>query len=418
MSLRSLPAAMLIALTGVACGSETSNPGAGGSFNTAGVSGGGAAGSSGGDQAAAGTNGGVAGSTAGGGAGGMAGGAGMAGAGGDAGTAASMPMLLSETGLYADIKNKTLAADVHKFTPAYTLWSDGAEKQRYVYMPPGGKITSDEMEWWRYPKGFKLWKDFKRDGKLIETRLLQKLSDGMADWYMVAFMWRDDMSDADAVPMGQVNAKGTMHDVPPKEACTGCHASVPDNAIGFSAVMLSHNLPDSLNISQIAQMGWLTTMPAAGGYPLPGTDTEKAAIGYLHANCGMCHNFKGQVYKTKSSFDAWTHVDQISDMKKTRAYMSLLCDQWPGDASKGESKFAPMASCPDGHFTGALMDTDISHPKRVVPKDVANSAIIDLMTLRATGQADMMKQMPPLGTEIPDTAGGLKSVSDWINGLQ
>jgi hypothetical protein len=64
------------------------------------------------------------------------------------------------------------------------------------------------------------------------------------------------------------------------------------------------------------------------------------------------------------------------------------------------------------------MDTDISHPKRVVPKDTANSSIIDLMTLRATGQADMMKQMPPLGTEIPDTNGGLMQVGAWINSLQ
>ena len=37
--------------------------------------------------------------------------------------------------------------------------------------------------------------------------------------------------------------------------------------------------------------------------------------------------------------------------------------------------------------------------------------------MRATGQVDMMKQMPPLATEIPDTAGGLADVSAWLNGL-
>lgn len=348
---------------------------------------------------------------AGGSAGAPAGGVGGSGGSGGAAGGNSMPTLLSETGLYADIKTKTLAADVHPFTPAYKLWSDGADKNRYVYMPPGAKINTSDMEFWQYPGGFKLWKDFTRDGKLIETRLLQKLSDGLTDWYMVAFKWNADGSDAVAVPDGEQNAMGTMHDIPSKEDCKGCHTAMKDHAIGFSAAMLSHSLPNSLNLTQIDQMGWLSAPPKAGGYPLPGDEPTRAALGYLHANCGMCHNYRSNVYKTKVSLDLWSHLDKLGTVQSTFAYLSLVCDQWPGG-----DKFFPKETCDAGHATGALMDTDISKLKRVAPGMAAESGIHDLMSLRATGMEGMMKQMPPLGSEIPDPTG-LGAVDAWINSL-
>ncbi len=400
-----LPALVLAAVS--ACGATNDNPGGAGASSVAGTPSAGAAGatSGGGGQSGAGAGG----SAAGGGAGGASGGGG---AGGTGGMADPMPTLLSQTGLYADIPTKKLADGVHKFTPAYALWSDGAAKQRYAYMPPGGKITTDDMQYWQYPAGFKLWKDFSRDGKLIETRLLQKLSNGVTDWYMVAFKWKDDYSDAEAVPMGVMNAMGTMHDIPSKEDCKGCHASMKDHALGFTAIQLSHNLPDSLNLTQIDQMGWLTTPAKAGGYPLPGNDTEKAALGYMHANCGMCHNYKSQVYKTKVALDLWTYPDKIATVAETPAYLSTVCDQWPG-----ADKFAPITACEAGHATGAPMDAaDISKPKRIVPKNPAESSLHDLMSLRATGMVGMMKQMPPLGSEIPDPTG-LGLVDAWINAL-
>jgi hypothetical protein len=399
-----------------ACGDDPAAPmGGAGTSSTAGSAG--AAG------------GGASGATAGGGIGGTA--AGTAGAGGSGGTTAGsggsggsggavnlMPTLLSETGLFTDAKMyadpnvKAVAADVHPFTPKYTLWSDSATKSRYVYMPPGGKIVSDEMEYWRYPAGFKLWKDFSRDGKLIETRLLLKKSDGFTDWYMVSFKWKDDYSDAVAIPDGEMNSMGTQHDIPTKEACLGCHGSMSDNALGFTAFMLSTDVPGSLTLAQISTMGWLTTPPTSTTFSFPGTDeVAKKALGYMHANCGMCHNTKSQVYKTKVALDLWTHLDKLQDVKTMPAYLSMVCDQWVE-----ADKFNPIAACEAGHATGALMATDISKPKRVTPKAPTDSGIRDLMALRATGMVGEMKQMPPIGTEMADTAG-LADVDAWINSL-
>ncbi len=407
-----LSALVLAAVT--ACGADpNNNPGGAGTNSVAGTPGGGSAGAISGSagQMSAGT----AGAIAGGGAGGATAGGG---AGGSGGMVDPMPTMLSQTGLYSDIASKKLADGVHPFQPAYALWSDGATKHRFVYMPPGGKITTDNMDFWQYPAGFKLWKDFSRDGKLIETRLLMKLGDGISNWYMVAFKWKDDYSDAIAVPTGEMNAMGTMHDIPSKDDCKGCHASMNDYVLGFSAMQLSHSLPDSLNLAQIDQMGWLSTPIQAGGYPLPGTQVEKSALGYLHANCGMCHNFKGQVYKTKAALDLWTHLDQTQTIQQTRAYLSMVCDQWPGPNGEGD-KFTPITACEAGHAKGAKMVTDISKPTRIapgVPPKPEDSSIHDLMSLRATDMAGQMKQMPPLGSEIPDPTG-IGLVDAWINSL-
>src|SRR4051794_11446494 len=41
-----------------------------------------------------------------------------------------VPATLSATGLFQDIRTRTLAPDVRTFEPNYKLWSDGAEKVR------------------------------------------------------------------------------------------------------------------------------------------------------------------------------------------------------------------------------------------------------------------------------------------------
>src|SRR5690242_16817652 len=51
-------------------------------------------------------------------------------------------------GLYSNIRDKTLAKGVEPYKPGVVLWSDGAEKQRWISLPKGKKIdTSTPIEW-------------------------------------------------------------------------------------------------------------------------------------------------------------------------------------------------------------------------------------------------------------------------------
>src|SRR5688572_6099930 len=59
------------------------------------------------------------------------------------------PDSLADTGLYADFAARTLAPGVIRFRPRYELWSDGATKERYLWLPPGTKIDTRDMDAWR-----------------------------------------------------------------------------------------------------------------------------------------------------------------------------------------------------------------------------------------------------------------------------
>ena len=61
------------------------------------------------------------------------------------------PATLSGTGLYSDLSTQTLADGVRSFAPTYQLWSDGAQKSRWVKLPPCGTIDTSDMDHWMLP---------------------------------------------------------------------------------------------------------------------------------------------------------------------------------------------------------------------------------------------------------------------------
>ena len=83
-----------------------------------------------------------------------------------------LPARLSETGLYDGERPIALARGVRAYVPAHELWSDGAQKLRWIRLPAGTRIDSADMDSWDFPVGTRLWKEFSRDGRPIETRLL------------------------------------------------------------------------------------------------------------------------------------------------------------------------------------------------------------------------------------------------------
>ena len=55
-------------------------------------------------------------------------------------TDATLPKYLSELHLFTDLKKLVATENVHTYSAQFSLWSDGAEKQRWVYLP-GGEAT-------------------------------------------------------------------------------------------------------------------------------------------------------------------------------------------------------------------------------------------------------------------------------------
>ena len=288
---------------------------------------------------------------------------------------------LSETGLYSDIAAGQLAPGVLAYEPAYVLWTDAATKSRWVKIPDGETIDTSDMDRWVYPVGTKLWKDFTRDGVRIETRLLEKTAD---EWFMMAFVWNTDQTDAEAAPNGLSNAGGTPHDVPAQDKCGKCHDNIADRVIGVSAVLLSHDR-GGLVLQDWIDDGTLSD-PPSGHFTVPGDATSEPVLGYLHANCGNCHNPDSEVWE-KVDMNLWLDVDALSTVEETTIYTTTV----------------NVATTSAGTF---------GIPTRIVPGDPGASAVHARMQTRGSDA-----QMPPIGTEDVD-ASGLALVADWITSLE
>jgi hypothetical protein len=306
------------------------------------------------------------------------------------------PTLLSQAGLYSDIVAGTLANGVFPYHPQFALWADGATKKRWVKLPPGKQIDTTDMDFWMYPAGTKLFKEFSVNGVRLETRLVYKRGDN--DFYYMAFQWNAGQTEAFAVPNGVVNASGTTHDIPSQNDCETCHEQMVDRILGFSALQLAHPLSGptdpEVNLEKIASMGWLTSAPpAASAITVPGDAIAQAALGYMHANCGMCHNYRSFVYMNDAPMDLWlqTSNGQLATLETTTTYLALV-DQPTTTAVSGLTY-------------------------RVVPGQPALSAVHLMMSLRKGGSdvdgSVAMRQMPPLATKVVD-ATGLAQVDAWI----
>jgi hypothetical protein len=177
---------------------------------------------------------------------------------------------------------------VWPFAPRFELWSDGAEKRRWIYLPPGTQIDSSDPDAWIFPPGTKLWKEFTRDGVRVETRLLFKHGSEASAWTLVPYVWGGD-GDAWQTPEGLTNALATRHEVPSASQCTGCHGGTRSAVLGFSAVQLPwFGEGGAVGLADLVGRGRLTD--AVIRTEIPGDATTRAALGYLHVNCSHCHN--------------------------------------------------------------------------------------------------------------------------------
>ncbi len=313
--------------------------------------------------------------------------------------AAPLPLHLRETGLYRPGPGLELQPQVMAFTPQYTLWSDGADKRRWISLPPGQRIDARQPDAWQFPAGTRLWKEFSHAGRRVETRYIERLADGR--WRFAAYVWNDDGSDATLAPAAGVaglyvaGAPGGRYDVPSQDDCLACHGGAAVPVLGFGALQLSSdrdpNAPHAATVAGDVDLPMLAARGLLGGLPpallatpprIPSASAvERAALGYLQANCAHCHNHTGQPVPVRLTL---SHTVSAAAESHERVRRSLV------DAS---SRYRPQA------FTDA----------RVVRPGRPESSVLALRMRSRQPQV----QMPPIGTRTPDPEG-LALVERWI----
>ena len=302
-----------------------------------------------------------------------------------------MPMTVQETGLCNDGPCAVINANILAYAPQYQLYSDMATKRRWIQLPPGTKIDTTDMNYWKFPVGTKLWKEFTSGPTRVETRFIMKVADddsAQASWYWASFVW--DATNTSSTlfdpSAGNPDANGTTHDVPSRSQCRRCHQNTPGRILGVNAMSLDYDNPDGVDLKDLVDMDLLSNPPTASGTPGAAffslaalTQPERDAYGFFHANCGGCHNPTSSVHDT-------VVIELRMDTTKLAAhdmpaYTTLV------------NQTAQLGTVP-----GTL----------VIPSNTTDSVVMKRITSLIAGV-----KMPEIGTETLND-DGIAAVTAWI----
>jgi cytochrome c553 len=311
---------------------------------------------------------------------------------------AQAPARLSETGLYVNGCTSAVDARNRAYSPQYPLWSDGAKKARWVFLPAGSAIDTSDPGRWNFPVGTRFWKEFSFNGRKVETRFLWKAS---ADrWVFASYLWNEEQTDAvlasaDGVPGVAEIASGRRHDIPGEAECRACHGTRQVGPLGFNALQLStdrdphaiHGEPLAPGMTTLATLAderrlsparpeWIASPPRIR------TDNPRtrAVLGYLAANCGACHDGSGEI---QAAVPSLRHSEVLAGDPVARS----LLDR-------------PTTWQAPGRSEGTLL---------IDPASPEASAILARMRSRRPSS-----QMPPLGTKLRDDAA-IDAIAKWIS---
>jgi hypothetical protein len=268
------------------------------------------------------------------------------------------------------------------------LWSDGAQKRRWVWLPSGATVGFADAGAFAWPVGTVLVKEFSYHRRLnavdtsrrpLETRLLVKGADG--GWSGYTYQWRDDHSNADRLDTGVLERKawefadGTndacfVQLYPSGSMCFRCHNTAAGVVLGPTAAALARTV-DYGGVADDQLRTWnrlgLFGAPAPVTAPMASPHSEREPLerrvrGYLAANCAHCHRPGGE--------------------RPTRDF------RW--EVSLSTTNLCGVVS----------------------PGDAGTS----LLHTRFGRLSAPLPPMPPVATDVLDQPA-LRLVDDWINGL-
>lgn len=299
------------------------------------------------------------------------------------------------------------ANGVVPYTLNTPLYSDYAEKARFVRLPKGKQVNYTASGILDFPTGTVLVKnfyysaDFRKPGidkNIVETRLLIKEPEA---WKAITYIWNDEQTEAfleiagDDKMVNFIDKDGQSQQVryvvPNLNQCKGCH-NLNDvlMPIGPSAAQLNGNLQygrrTENQLDYWKKHGMLTNLPAKEMIPRmavwndSSTGTiEQRARAYLAANCSHCHRREGPAQTSGLFLTVDEKNPTVIGINKT-----------PVAAGKGSG--------------GRLYD--------IVPGHATRSIIWYRMQSTTPGE-----RMPELGRNMVHKEG-LALITEWINQMK
>ena len=225
------------------------------------------------------------------------------------------------------LKNQNPSLNVLPYEPASSLFSDYAQKKRFVWMPRGTKATfSADDKVLELPVGAALIKTFYYENvqnsspaggtRIVETRVMIRKASG---WIFANYVWNADQTEAYFDMVGSFTdiswkdennvIKSTSYRIPNEVQCMICHKNKDVNGpieidtyipIGIKPQNLnfnySYNAGAKNQLSKWIESGYLQdnfTLPTADNTVINYNDNtrplELRVRSYLDSNCSHCH---------------------------------------------------------------------------------------------------------------------------------
>jgi uncharacterized repeat protein (TIGR03806 family) len=298
----------------------------------------------------------------------------------------AIPTRLSQWGCFQSADVERFSDSVIPYNINALLWTDFADKERFMAIPNGSTVSIDAEGRFVFPPGSVLGKHFRLDSSLVETRLLMYHAN--SGWRGYSYEWNNLLTDAELLTAAKDKDIGnqTWHYPSPTE-CLLCHTTIAGVALGPELGQLNRAFPYSAQranqLITYESIGLLSDplseqQKSIHFYAIDDTaySAERRARSYLHSNCAMCHQPGGP---GGGSLDLRISIDLAA---------SGLCNQ------------APLAG-----------DLGLTNPVLLKPGDPDSSILVRRM--EDLGSA----RMPPLGSSEIDTQA-VTAVREWIVGLQ
>ncbi len=317
---------------------------------------------------------------------------------------AEPPATLADGGVFSDLPSLTVAPGFVPYEVNVPLWSDGATKARWFYVPTNRTVAFRATENWSFPTGTVWIKHFEMEmtngmaasRRRLETRLLVR--DSGTGVYGVTYRWGERRDNASLVDENGSDEPLVIYDgtggilrtqvwhYPGRLECLRCHTGPNQGglALGFQTAQLNRDFDYGVVVDN-----QIRALEHAGYF---GATPERPIINSLRALAPLSD-------------------ERVSVEQRVRSYLAANCANChlPGGTGLGGLDlrlFTPLSQ--SGLINGAVANDLGDHASRtIVPGSVARSVIWQRMV--STGPI----RMPPLGTSVVD-ADAARLIERWI----
>lgn len=334
---------------------------------------------------------------------------------------ASSPAFLSETGAFVDLARLEAAPGILPYSVQSPLWSDGAQKRRWMALPGGSHVGYAEQGPWQFPEGtvfikhFGMLLDERAPDEVVrlETRFLVAAQGG--GFFGLVYKWDDDQRDARLLLDGAeevldiVAADGSMrqqrYTYPSQRACGACHSARSGYVMGARTAQLDGEYrPSAGELSPLAE--------SAGDDPPPAHQHAPRQL----AAWAELDVFDAPVAEALSAHE---HLVPLAD--EAAPLEARVRSYWDSNCSSCHNEAAPFPSW-DARFStpldaqGVLLATPRSglaadDVRLIVPGDAERS----LIYLRSKSEQPDMRMPPLLRNRVDERY--VELLREWIESL-